>query len=409
MISSNKFIHFFIRPLWAVLLYLFMAITTLHLQVPFFLNIHIEVLTLIAALILCILQIYQDKTETFSNRNPLIIAATLGSLFIITPIITSLAVQDQLSVLYDDEYRTLLKMIIFTPCLFLVIKDKQNRNILLNGLILFYTIFALYFLYRYLILHEVREFDQRPLLKIRHGDANFLCTFFSMVIPLSLMQAWSAYKNGKMVITAMFMISTAILFISAILTQSRMGLIAIIIGLLYLLTRPIFKASKKLLASGVLSIIVLFAINSEHLIKRFSEIQDKSNSDRYLTWKNGFNVFSDYPIFGAGIHKAKLYFYQNTTYPHFQEEMKPLEVHNTFLKALAELGLSGFILFSILFFWPWSKTLKLRSSDKYFLISSMTILTLSIMTIGVLYKDLFILHLFFIAALATDYSETRSA
>jgi hypothetical protein len=59
------------------------------------------------------------------------------------------------------------------------------------------------------------------------------------------------------------------------------------------------------------------------------------------------------------------------------------------------------MLFMILFLWPWKKVLRLTGINRYFLISSMIILTLSIMTIGLVYKDLFILHLYIMAALAT--------
>jgi O-antigen ligase len=84
----------------------------------------------------------------------------------------------------------------------------------------------------------------------------------------------------------------------------------------------------------------------------------------------------------------------------FQSEFNQLEVHNTFLKVLAELGFIGFIFFMTFFLWPWKESLGMRSKERYFLISSLIILTLSAMTIGLAYKDLLALHVFLIAALA---------
>ena len=144
--------------------------------------------------------------------------------------------------------------------------------------------------------------------------------------------------------------SSLLFFVCVFFTQSRMGIIATFLGLLYLFTRSYFGISKRFFVIPLIACLVLIGISGQSLSKRFVEIQDKSNSDRYLTWKNGFQVFSEFPLFGSGIHQAKTYFYQNTGYPPFQSEMHALEVHNTFLKTLAELGLVGFILFSLLFF-----------------------------------------------------------
>jgi O-antigen ligase len=333
----------------------------------------------------------------------MIIPIMLGLIFIISPIITSLINQDQLLVLQDEEYKDLFKMIIFSPCLFFFMNKDEYKDKILNSIIIFYFIFGLYFLYRFLILHEVRDFDQRPLLRIRHGDANFLCTFFSMMVPLPLMQAWKAHNKKQILATSLFLLAGLFFFICAFLTESRMGLISIVIGIIYLLTRPILPFSKSmLLIIFFLFASITIALNGERLLQRFADIEDKSNTDRYLTWQNGWQVFKDNPVVGAGIHKAKDFFYQNTNYPPFQSEFKPLEVHNTFLKVAAELGLIGLCLFMLLFLWPWIKSFKRSSSDRYFLLCSMIILTLSIMTIGLVYKDLFVLHLFIIAALATS-------
>jgi len=140
-------------------------------------------------------------------------------------------------------------------------------------------------------------------------------------------------------------------------------------------------------------------INGERLLSRYAEIQDKSNTDRYLSWVNGWKIFIDNPIAGVGMHKTKNFFYQNTQYPPFQSEFSPLEVHNTFLKIGSELGLIGLSSFLLLYLWVWKSIFKMNSTRKYFLLSSLGILTLSIMTIGLAYKDLFVLHLFVLAAL----------
>jgi O-antigen ligase len=308
-----------------------------------------------------------------------------------------------LSILKNEEYKDLFKMIIFGPILYLFLSKNQYRNLILNSIIISYLLFGIYFLYRFFVLHEARDFDLRPSLKIRHGDANFLCTFFSILIPISLMQAKNYFHKKEYILLSLFLSIGIFLSICTLLTESRMGIIATAIGMIYIFTRPIIRFNKitSLFIIFVSSGIYIF-YKGEHILLRYADIQDKSNTDRYLTWKNGWQVFTDNPVFGAGMHKAKDFFYKNTAYPAFQSEFHPLEIHNTFLKTAAELGISGLIFFSLLFLWPWKKSLKCRSDDRYFLICSMTILTLSILTIGLVYKDLFMLHLFIIAALATS-------
>lgn len=408
MISTERIGHYLFNPLWPILLYLFMAITTLHEQIPILKSIHIETLVLGIALVLSAMHFFLHERKKITYNNPILVSLLIGILFILTPIISSLINQDQLVILQDEEYKTLVKMILFAPCLFLLMKDKKDKEIVLNSIIFFYAIFALYFMYRFLILHEIRDFDKRPLLNIRHGDANFLCTFFSMMIPLPLMQAWSYYVKKENNKAILFGIVALVLISCTILTESRMGLIATLFGLLYLVTRPVLSIPKTYVLVPILFIVaVSIYTRHDHFLSRFSEMQDKSNTDRYLTWTNGAQLFFENPIIGTGMHKAKNFYYQNTGYPHFQSEFQPLEIHNTFLKVAAELGLIGLLFFALLFLWPWKLSIQSSSHERFFLLSSLGILTLSLMTIGIVYKDLFVLHLFLIASLAIFFKPSH--
>ncbi len=408
MFSLGKVQSIIFCPLYPVLIFLFLSITTLHVEVPLLVKLHIESLTLLWALCTSIIHFLISEKFEYDNNNIIIFSLLIGLMFISTPLLSSFSNQDQLNVIGDKEYQTLFKMILFLPCMVMILKNEKWRELTVNFLIFFYSLFAAYFLYRYLILHEVRDYDLRPQLKIRHGDANFLCTFFSMMIPVSLMQAWKVNASKNKLTFFLYLATALLLLVCVFLTESRMGLLATIIGISYLITRSVLGVSKKLLSTLALIGIIFIAFSGERIVQRFTQINDKSNSDRFLSWKNGYKVFADAPVFGKGIHKAKDTFYLNTGFPHFQSEAKALEVHNTFLKTLAELGLVGLVVFCIIFFWPWWKSMQLKTDARYFLISSMLILTLSILTIGLNYKDLFILHLFFVASLATFYTNSKS-
>lgn len=392
--------HFF-SPLFPTLAYLFMAITTLHTQIPFLLTIHIESLTLLWVLFCSLVQLIIHPKKKINYQSPVMIAFLIGLLFMTSPLLSSLVNHDLLALLKDEEYITLFKMILFSPCLLYVMQEKKQRDFILTFIIYSYVLLGFYFLYRYFILHEVRLFDLRPKLNIRNGDANFLCTFFSMMIPLILMQSWKyAQTKNHNFKSFLFLCFSIIIFICALTTQSRMGIIAIFAGAIYLFTRPLYQFSRVKLSLFFIPFIFIFIFYGEHFLKRFNDLQDKSNSDRYLSWVNGVSLFLENPYFGKGIHSAKNYFYENSGYPHFQSEFSPLEIHNTFLKVAAELGIYGIVFFSILYFWPWRKVLQMQTPERYFFISSLSILSISLLTVGMAYKDLIVLHLFLITALS---------
>jgi O-antigen ligase len=345
-----------------------------------------------------------NPTEKLDRENPVTFSLIIGLLYILAPLLTSLATNNYQPTFLDEEYRSLIKMILFSPCLFLVIRSEENTNFIVKVIILFYSVLGIYFLYRYLVLNEVRAYDLRPKLNIRNGDANFLCTFFSMMIPIAMMKARSAFIKKAKIETILFVFASILLLLCTFFTQSRMGILATLIGLAYLFSRPIMTFSKVYLVGLMIIIISTLAfVNTDKIIHRFREINDKSNTDRYLTWKNAGLIFIEAPLLGVGIHNAKYYFYKNTGYPDFQTDAKQLDVHNTFLKVLSELGIVGFLFFALFFLWPWIIVIRLKTPERFFLISSLVILTFSIQTIGIPYKDLFILHLVFVSATACFY------
>ncbi|MGZ6523200.1 MAG: O-antigen ligase family protein, partial [Bacteroidia bacterium] len=322
----------------------------------------------------------------------------------VAPLISSFATDNYLSVMEDGEYKSLIKILFFGPCLYFALVKK--RDFILNIVILFYVVLAFYFLYRYFILHEAREYDSRPLLHIRHGDPNFLCTFFSMMAPLALAQAWRFFKS-KSIGTSIALVFSAVLFIlCAFVTQSRMGIIALLSGLLVLMTgrfssSPNEKIIKSLLILTVSIVSVVFIMNSESLSKRFAEINDKSSVDRIYTYENGLRIYLNKPVFGCGMHQAKNSLYENSHhYPLFQSDSPRLEIHNTFLSIIAELGTFGFLVFCGFFIWTFSLIRRAVDPMRQFLFSSLLILFLSALTIGISYKDLVLLHFFVLAGIA---------
>lgn len=391
---SHKVFH----PISFILLYLFMAITTLHSYLPVS---HIETLTLLGVVILTSVHILLVTKETIDFKHSLILLFFLSFFYALSPLISSLVNQDQLQILGIEEYRSLCKMILFGMCMYYFMSQAQYQKIIINAFLAFYCIFACYFLYRYLILNEVREYDLRPVLKIRHGDPNFICAFFSMMVPIAMLFAHNAFKKMQRMSCAIYSLVSLFLAVCAYLTESRMGIISLVIGLIYLFTRGLYKIPKTLFLSVfiLLGTFIIF-VRGQRVFHRFAEIDDLSNVYRLRTYQNALQVFLNHPIFGVGIYKTKYEFYQNTGYPHFQSSMNQMDTHNIFLAVASDLGLLGLSTFMVFYLFPLSEILKIQNENRYFLICSFMILTLSILAIGIQYKDLFILHIFVLASLA---------
>ena len=162
------------------MLYLGLSITTLHLEFDFLVNNHFEFLIFSWTLLATFFYFIQNKIEIRVFLKKSAVPFFLVLLLILAPAVSSFFSDDYLNILKDGEYKTLVKILCLCPFLFYFLNKERLKNCILNSVVFFYTVFAFYFLYRFFVLHEAREFDLRPTLHIRHGDPNFLCLFFSV-------------------------------------------------------------------------------------------------------------------------------------------------------------------------------------------------------------------------------------
>lgn len=395
--------RFLFSPLIPLVLYLGLSITTLHLEINFLVNNHFELLVFIWTILSTFLYFFENKnkTQAFLQQAQIPFLLVLG--LILAPAVTSFFSADYFAVLSDGEYKTLVKILCLCPILFYFLKSTKAKDWILNSILVFYTVFAFYFLYRFFILHEARDFDLRPTLHIRHGDPNFLCLFFSMMAPLSFLKAQSLIQKKNYIGFSVSFLSGLLFVCCAFVTESRMGLIALFVGLAVLfLTSRVQKIVKIFSLICFVATVAFVTSQSSDLTNRFSDIKDKSSTDRILTYENGLKSFLAAPVFGVGMHAAKKTYFENSKFPDFQSDSKRLEIHSTYLNILAELGSVGFLLFCTLLFWCFHQIIKCQNKAKYFLLSSLIIMLLSMLTIGVAYKDLVYLHLFLLAGLAQN-------
>ncbi|RCK42237.1 hypothetical protein TH24_02855 [Thalassospira xiamenensis] len=169
--------------------------------------------------------------------------------------------------------------------------------------------------------------------------AFFLVCCFPVVFIFSNIVSSSNGKNY-------FCLYSAILLVGIYYTGSRSSYISIFFVVLFLC----FSNWKKSILTVVLAFLfVCILYFSHHLIPNFdgklnisaveqsisfdriSNVQD----DRMLSLTEGWKMFLDFPIFGAGLGA----FYHQQTNAGI-----PLVIHNSFLWVLAEFGLFGFII-----------------------------------------------------------------
>lgn len=398
----NKTINSLLNPLYYFVAYFFIATTTLHHQFEFLLKIHIELIVLLTLIFTIIRSQNCFKDKIFWQL-------TLFSLsMIVLPLISSVLNNNYLSILMDGEFNSYAQTLILIPFIFCFVNKYTNRKTIFKVITLINFILSLYFEYRYIILDEIREFDSRPLLKIRHGDANFLCTILSFAIPFGMFVAKDYFKSNQVKNALIWSFITINIFIASLLTQSRMGLIALAISLCFLFLKKEIKINKSQSIILITSLIISLFIFGSSLTNRFENIADKSNSDRILTYINGFKIIENSPYFGVGMHNAKEYFYENTQYPHFQSEFHRLDIHNTYLKIFAEIGFFSFAFLIYLIFVISKKSLFNKNEDKNYIFSSLLVILISSLTIGIPYKDFYLIELIIIYALANNIKSGES-
>lgn len=367
---------------WACWSYLALAITTLHLQVTFLSTLPLE-LSLLAICAVATVA-HRGLAAVDFERWPLLL---FFAALILLPLVSSIVNHQNLWVFQDGEYRTWSKMIVMAGLMTMMLeKSEPELEQTLKVVLLSYTGLALIVLVRYFWMQEMREFDGRPELNLRHGDANFLASFFAYTTPWWLAPLQTKIKRPwSWIGGALFLVVLAVL-------QSRAVVFAFLLGLIPFLYHQERKNQIKVFLGGLIVVFGLLAFGTG---ERLGEIADKSNQDRLKSWSNGVTLMMEKPILGVGMHQAVHSHYHNTGHPHFQSLEHPLDIHNTFLKLGAELGLV--MLFATLGLMGWIGWRLTHREQGQVMISSWLVMMTTLMSVGLAYKDLWILHVALLA------------
>lgn len=181
-----------------------------------------------------------------------------------------------------------------------------------------------------------------------------------MVLPIFIFIIIKRYKSflknrfSSLIIFVIF----AVFFLTIFITGERMALLMSILSIFTILLGLFFSKNISILKMiyflFFISIsIYLFSIidpdqTYRAITSTISKITNWTNSDYGIVWKSAFDVWLEYPWFGAGLHKYREACGLLGIYGTFENPIGAgvcFHPHNISMQLLSETGIVGFILF----------------------------------------------------------------
>lgn len=183
-----------------------------------------------------------------------------------------------------------------------------------------------------------------PLLSPETIHPNIMASLMILLLPLPLAYFWQDFTQRKRSWVLWFII-TGWMGIILLLTKSRGGYLAIIIGVLFVfwLMRRRWLAVGLAGVTAVIAILLLTTFNTSTLVpESASGITDPSTMDfRLEVWRIALWMMSDFSFTGAGM--GAFNDVGMRLYP-FAENHNP-GAHNVFLQVGVDLGIPGLIIY----------------------------------------------------------------
>jgi len=243
------------------------------------------------------------------------------------------------------------------------LKGKRAFNSLLTsfiGVSLLSSIFSIYQVFQNVIYKYGVNEEHRIASFLENPNNLGAYTIFSIFIVIMLLIN-SKKKSQKIFLS----ISSILLILNIILSQSRNALLALVLGLFLL---SLIYNKKLIIPSFLIAIILLLIPESQ---RRLMSILDFSqNSSRIKIWETTIFMIEDKPLWGIGYDNYfKIYpsYIKHTPRLMIHETYEALHPHNVFLKFHTELGIIGtiaFIIFLLLTVFNIYKNIKLCSDNK---------------------------------------------
>lgn len=137
-----------------------------------------------------------------------------------------------------------------------------------------------------------------------------------------------------------------------LITATRMPLIAVIAVISLMLVVKL-RWKGVIAAFLILLSAFIYVITDDYMLARFDNFFASfneplsSNGWRLLLWKNGIEVFKEYPLFGIGVNAYEAF--MTPVMPENNIFLPLSHAHNSFLMHLITFGITGFITFCLFY------------------------------------------------------------
>ena len=179
------------------------------------------------------------------------------------------------------------------------------------------------------------------------AEANFFAAFMAAMLPLIGVQL---LRSKKWIPRIICIISAAFTANTVVLCRSRGSLVGIAMGGMAALVMAPKQFRKKIAIGLILGAIGGLYVTDQQFFERISTIivsegqeRDESAGSRFRLWAAGVQMVIDQPL-GIGVGN----WYQ--TIGSYIPEYAGKDSHNTYVKCIAEMGIFGFLVFTLVIF-----------------------------------------------------------
>jgi O-antigen ligase len=273
------------------------------------------------------------------DRSTLLLLAFAGWLFAVT--FRAPVAADAQGEWFENFFRGLA---LFFLCVNTV-RTRRELRVLLSTLVLSIAGLGLVSLYQFLQLppEALAEGGERLQAIGNLANSNDIAAIMIMGLPLAIAALLGRASSLPARVGAFFF---SLLTLTAIAYSKSRGayLSVFVIAALWALTR----IRRKTLAIGTGLLLITLSIPVIATIQRSRSDLDHSTESRLIYWKTALKMAIKNPLTGVGFNQYPAQYERYTD--SFKYEWGERTVHSSWLLALAEAGIPGFILFMAFFF-----------------------------------------------------------
>ncbi|MDX1951274.1 MAG: O-antigen ligase family protein [Verrucomicrobiota bacterium] len=259
-----------------------------------------------------------------------------------------------------EARQEILKIAIY-GVLFFAIIDNLNRSewlqYLLIILIFVGVLISFYAVYQYLTDSQKVWFYARPPVYRGRGSGTYICPnhlagYLEMLLPVAL--SLTLTGRNKPIVRVLLGYAALVMAVGIAVTLSRGGWVSIAVSLLFFFGIMAFQRTYRIPSLILLSIMLAlgigFAVNSIRAQVRYKRAAETSpgqiRNDRQVYWQAAIAVWREHPWIGAGPSQYDSYWAKYRGIGE-QYQLRPVWAHNDYLNTLADYGIAGLGLISM--------------------------------------------------------------